>query len=101
MHKIINEVKEGGVQFIDHIASFLCVIVTNIQGIHLSKVNEIMHPNMVFHYMNCDIGNSMHWMKDWHKTKLKHGNIYKKRAHEFQKTTQTCLYLSPILIFHY
>jgi hypothetical protein len=64
MQEIINEVKEGGVQFIDHIASLLCVIVTNVWGIHLSKVNEVMHPNMAFHYMNYDLGNSMHWMKD-------------------------------------
>jgi hypothetical protein len=43
----------------------------------------------------------MHRMKDWNETMLKHGNIRKKRVHEWKKTTQTYLYLSPILIFHY
>jgi hypothetical protein len=83
MQKIINEVKEGWVQFIDHTTSLLHVIATNVRGICLSKVNEVMHPNMAFHCVNDGLGNSMHRMKDWHETMLKHGNIYKKRAHEF------------------
>jgi hypothetical protein len=99
MQKIINEVKEGGVQLIDHITSLLCVIATDVQGIHLSKVNEVMHSDIIFHYVNDGLSNSMHRMKDWHETMLKHGNICKKRVHELK--TQTCLYLSPILIFHY
>jgi hypothetical protein len=82
MQKIINEVKEGGVQLIDHTTSLLRVIATNVRGIHLSKVNEVMHPNMVFHCINDGLGNSLHQMKDWHDTMLKHGNIRKKRAHE-------------------
>jgi hypothetical protein len=64
MQEIINEVKKSGVQFIDHTASLLCVIATNVRGIHLSKANKVMHPNMVFHYINYDLGNSMHQMKD-------------------------------------
>jgi hypothetical protein len=47
MQKIINEVKEGGVQLIDHTTPLLCVIATNVQGIHLFNANEIMHPGMV------------------------------------------------------
>jgi hypothetical protein len=82
MQEIINEVKEGGVQLIDHTTSLLCVIVTDVRGIRLSKVNEVMHPSMVFHCVNDGLGNSMHQMKDWHDTMLEHGNIYKKRAHE-------------------
>jgi hypothetical protein len=39
MQEIINEVKEGEVQFIDHSTSLLCVIATNVQGVCLSKVN--------------------------------------------------------------
>jgi len=65
MQKIINEVKEGGVQFIDHTISLLRVIETNVQSIRLSKVNELMHPNMVFHCVNDGLGNSVHRMKDW------------------------------------
>ncbi len=49
-----------------------------------------MHPSMVFHCVNDGLGNSMHRMKDWHETMLEHGNIRKKRAREFKKTTQTC-----------
>jgi arginine deiminase len=64
MQEIINEVKEGGVQFINHTTSLLHVIVTNVWGIHLSKANEIMHLDMVFHYVNDGLGNLMHWMKD-------------------------------------
>jgi hypothetical protein len=29
----------------------LRVIATDVWGIHLSKANEVMHPNMVFHYV--------------------------------------------------
>jgi len=47
MQKIINEVKEGGVQLIDHTTPLLCVIATNVQGIHLFNANEIMHLDMV------------------------------------------------------
>ncbi len=57
MQEIINEVKEGGVQLIDHTTSLLRVIAINVQGIRLSKVNEIIHPNMVFHCVNTGLGN--------------------------------------------
>ncbi len=82
MQEIINEVKEGGVQLIDHTTSLLCVITINVQGIRLSKVNEVMHPDMVFHYINDGLSNSMCRMKDWHEMMLEHGNIRKKRVHE-------------------
>jgi hypothetical protein len=48
MQEIINEIKEGGVQLIDHTTSLLHVIAPNVQGIHLSKVNEVMHPGKYF-----------------------------------------------------
>jgi hypothetical protein len=82
MQEIINEVKEGGVQLIDHTTSLLRVITTDVQSIRLSKVNEVMHPDMVFHCVNDGLGNSVHRMNDWHETMLEHGNIRKKRAHE-------------------
>jgi hypothetical protein len=82
MQKIINEIKEGGLQFIDHTTSLLHVIATNVRGIRLSKADEIMHPNMVFHCVNDGLGNSMHRMKNWPETMLEHGNIRKKRAYE-------------------
>jgi hypothetical protein len=82
MHEIINEIKEGGVQFINHTTSLLCVVTIDVRGIHLSKVNEVMHPSMVFHYINDGLDNSMHMMKDWHEMMLEHGNIRKKKAHE-------------------
>jgi hypothetical protein len=82
MQKIINEVKEGGVQLIDHTTSLLHDIATDLRGIRLSKVNEIMHLNMVFHCINNGLGKSVHRMKDWNETMLKHGNIRKKRVHE-------------------
>jgi len=82
MQEIINEVKEGGVQFIDHTTSLLHVIETNVKGIRLSKVNKVKHHGMVFHCINDGLGNSVHQMKDWHGTMLEHGNICKKRAHE-------------------
>jgi hypothetical protein len=64
MQEIINEIKEGGVQLIDHTTSLLHVIATNVRGIRLSKANEIMHLNMVFHCVNDGLGNSVHRMKD-------------------------------------
>jgi hypothetical protein len=85
MQKIINEVKEGGVQLIDHTTSLLRVITTDVRGIRLSKVNEIMHLGMVFHCVNDGLGNSVHRMKDWHETMLEHGNIRKKRVWELKK----------------
>jgi hypothetical protein len=60
----------------------LHVIATNVWGIHLSKVNEVMHHNMVFHCVNDGLDNLVHQMKDWHETMLEHGNIRKKKAHE-------------------
>jgi hypothetical protein len=62
--KIINEVKESGIQFIDHVTSLLCVVVSIIQSICLSKLNGIMHPSIVFHRINDGLDNLMHWMKD-------------------------------------
>jgi hypothetical protein len=82
MQKIINEVKEGGVQLIDNTTSLLRVIAIDVRGIRLSKVNEIMHSDMVFHCDNDGLGNSVHRMKDWHEMMLEHGNIRKKKARE-------------------
>jgi hypothetical protein len=48
MQEIINEVKEGGVQLIDHTTSFLHGIAIDIQNIYLSKVNEVMPFDMAF-----------------------------------------------------
>ncbi len=56
---------------------------------------------MVFHRVNDGLGNLVHRMKDWHETTLEHGNICKKKVHEFKKTTQNHLYLSHVLIVHY
>jgi hypothetical protein len=61
---IINKFKEGGVQLKNHITSLLCVIAIDVGGIYLSKANEVMHPNMVFHYVNDGLGSSKHQMKD-------------------------------------
>jgi hypothetical protein len=60
MQEIINEVKEGGIQLIDHTTSLLRVIATDVQGICFSKVNEVMYPGMVFHCINDGLGNSVH-----------------------------------------
>jgi hypothetical protein len=48
MQEIINEVKEGGFQLINHMTSLLCVIAIYVWGIRFSKVNEVMHLGMVF-----------------------------------------------------
>jgi len=82
VQEIINEVKEGGIQLIDHATSLLCVVTSNVQSIHLSKVNEIMHLGMVFHHINDGLGNLMHQMKDWHETTVEHANIHRKRVHK-------------------
>ncbi len=60
MQEIINEVKEGGVQLIDHTTLLLHVIAPNVWGICFSKVNEVMHIGMVFHCVNDGLGNSVH-----------------------------------------
>ncbi len=59
MQEIINEIKEGGVQFIDHTTSLLHVIAIDVSSIRLSKVNEVMHLDMVFHCINDGLGNSV------------------------------------------
>jgi hypothetical protein len=48
IQEIINEVKEVGVQLIDHATSLLHVIAIDVRGVHLSKASDVMHPNMVF-----------------------------------------------------
>jgi hypothetical protein len=70
----------------------LCVIATNVQGVCLSKANEVMHLNMVFHCINGGHGNLVHRMKDWHETMLEHGNIHKKSVHEKKKQKFVCIY---------
>jgi hypothetical protein len=62
--KIINEVKKGEIQFINHATSLLCVIASIVRNICLSKLNGIMHPSMVFHHINDGLSDSMHMMKD-------------------------------------
>jgi hypothetical protein len=47
IQEIINKMKESGVQLIDHTTSLLCVITIDVQGIHLSNANEVMHLDMV------------------------------------------------------
>jgi hypothetical protein len=82
MQEIINEVKKGGVQFINHTTSLLRVIAIDVRNICLSKVNELMHFNMVFHCVTDGFGNSLHQIKDSHETILEHGNILNKRVRE-------------------
>jgi hypothetical protein len=60
----------------------LHVIAIDVWSICLSKANEIMHPDMVFHCVNDGLGNSMYWTKDWHETMLKYGSIDKTKVHE-------------------
>jgi hypothetical protein len=64
MQEIINEVKEDGVQLIYHTTSLLRVIAIDVRNICFSKVNKVMHFDMVFHCVNDGLGNSMHQMKD-------------------------------------
>jgi hypothetical protein len=60
----------------------LCVIAIDVRNIRLSKANEVMHPDIIFHCVNDGLDNLVDQMKDWHETMLKHENIYKKRVHE-------------------
>jgi len=56
MQEILDEVKEGDVQFIDHATSLLHVVASHVQGMCFSKINETMHPSMVFHQVNDGLG---------------------------------------------
>jgi hypothetical protein len=58
-----------------------------------------MHYDMVFHYVNDGLGNLVHWMKDWHETMLEHGNICKKRVHEFKKHNTIIFVFIPHIYF--
>jgi hypothetical protein len=60
MQEIINDIKEGEVQLIDHTTSLLRVIATNVRDIHLSKANEVVHLGMVFHCVSDGLSNSVH-----------------------------------------
>ncbi len=82
MQEIINEIKEGGAQLIDHTTSLLHFNAIDVLSICLPKMNEIMHFDMVFHCVNDGVGNSMHQMKGLHETTLEHGNIRKKKVYE-------------------
>jgi hypothetical protein len=68
------------VQVIDHATSLLCVVASNVQNIHLSKVNEIMHLSMMFHHINDGPNNLLHQMR--HETMVEHANTHRKRVHE-------------------
>ncbi len=94
MQEIMTKVKEGGVQLIDHTTSLLHVIATNVHGIHLSKANEIMHSDKVFHCINDGLRNLVHGMKDWYEMMLEHENIRKEKVHEWKKKQQkiVCTY---------
>jgi hypothetical protein len=60
MQEIIKEIKKGGVRLINHTISLLHVITINVQGICLSKANEVMHLDMVSHCINDGLGNLVH-----------------------------------------
>jgi len=91
----MNKVKEGGVQLIDHTTSLLHVIATNVHSIHLSKANEIMHFDKVFHCINDGLRNPVHEMKDWHEMMLEHENIHKEKVHEWKKKNTKLFVLIP------
>jgi hypothetical protein len=93
MQEIINEIKKGGVQLIDHTTSLLCLTAIDVCNICISKLNEVMHFNIIFHCDNDGLGSLMHRMKDWHETILKHGNICKKKVHQYKKQRKiVCIY---------
>ncbi len=52
-----------------HCASLLSTGVISILLLSTirTKVNEVMHFDMVFHCVNDGLGNSMQRMKDWHE----------------------------------
>ncbi len=77
MQEITNECKERDVTFCEHATSHMRVFTCNIRNIRLIKANAIM-----LHHVEKGLGNSVKWLKYWHKTMLNHTNVCTKQCHE-------------------
>jgi hypothetical protein len=65
MVKIIFKCKEGGnYQLCNHVTSLFKLL-------HVTRVNESMHPRMVFNWVEDCLGNLVNRLKDWHQIMLK------------------------------
>jgi len=51
MEEIINECKEGDVTLCEHATSHMRVMACNIRNIHPTKVNAILHLELVLHHI--------------------------------------------------
>jgi hypothetical protein len=80
MQEITNECKEGDVTLCEHATSHMKVC--NICNICLIKLNAILHPRLMLHYIKDGLGNNVKRLKDWHETMFNHTNVCIKRCHE-------------------
>jgi hypothetical protein len=83
MVKITIECTTGAsIELKNHVTLLLQGVGSNIQHLHLARVNKSMHPGMVFCWVDNGFGNSINQMKDWHKTMMEHLDTCKIRNRE-------------------
>ncbi len=59
----------------EHATSHMRILACNIQNIHLTKANAVLHPRLVLHRVEDGLGNSVKQFKDWHETMPNHINV--------------------------
>jgi hypothetical protein len=65
MAKITPKCKEGGVQLYEHMTSLVLVVALDIQNIHWTQANELMHPIIfLINLVKNGLRNSIIWLKD-------------------------------------
>jgi hypothetical protein len=64
VQNITNECKEGNMILCEHATSHMRILACNIRNIHLTKVNEFLHPRLMLHYVEDGLGNNVKWFKD-------------------------------------
>ncbi len=82
MQEITNECKKGDVTLCEHATSHMRILVCNIHNICLTKANAVLHPGLMLHCIEDELGNSVKRLKNWHETMFSHTNVHTKRCHE-------------------
>jgi hypothetical protein len=83
MAEITHKCKEStSVQLCDCVTSHLQIVASKIWNLRVTHVSELMHPNMLFSWVEDGLGNIVSRLKYWHETMLKQANSHSKRSWE-------------------
>jgi len=64
MKEIIIKCTQGGVALCDHATSIMKVVASQIQNIHLTKMNESLHPRTFLHHVDDGLRYAVRRLKD-------------------------------------